>query len=296
MKICVDAGHGGRDPGAVVGDVNEKDIALTYSRELATSLRELGYDVLLTRQTDVFVSLSERVRLANRWGADCFISVHANANSKAAANGLWVIHDDDTKPEAGVALAHAVFRRMAKIPGLADNDSEAEVFPDKTGWVADRELTVVSDTKMPAILVELGFMTNPDDLAQLLEEETALKVADAIAVGITDWWHDTVIPAPVTPPDELRWPEPRFFYKEVAPVMLDVDLGQLPAAQADGLRVGIMKFLHRNVTEENTDWVIEQVRPALPWSSVSAWLLDKLLPDVVLDIIGRLLGHRINGG
>lgn len=294
MKVCVDAGHGGHDSGAAVGTTKEKDIVLRYSLELATSLRELGYDVLLTRQTDVFVPLSERAAIANRWGAQCFISMHANANSKAAANGMWVIHDDDTKPAAGIALAHAVFRRMAKIPGLADNDPEPEVFPDKTGWVNDRELTVVSDTKMPAILVELGFMTNPDDLEQLLDEETVLQVADAIAVGITDWWQGAIMPV-VEPVTHIEWPTGDALYVELLPMALDVDLRMMPVRQADGIRGSVMRFLKRNITEENTDWAIEQVRPVLPWSAASAWLLDRLLPDIILDLLGKMLGKRING-
>lgn len=294
-RIMVDAGHGGRDPGAVDGGVKESMVSLHYATELAIAFEQLGFVVRMTRTGDEFISLGERVRLADAWPADIFISIHCNSSSNAAANGVWVIHDDDTGLKSGIALSHAVFRRMAAIPGIADDDPEIEVYPDRTGWVGNKELTVVSDTDMPAILVELGFLTNIMDREQLTATETVKKVAHAISVGVVDWLQETIMD-PIEPVKEIEWPAPRVLYTEILPVSLDVDLKEMPKVEADGLRGSVMRFLQRNVTEDNSDWVISQMKPVLPMPWLSAWLLDYLVPDVLLDIIGRMLGRRTNGG
>lgn len=210
MRVIVDPGHGGRDAGATVpapgGTVLEKDLVMPYSRRLAQVLRGRGHEVRMTRDGDTYPSLQDRVRQANTWPADVFISMHANASSRAAANGMWVLHDDDSQPHSGPALARAVFRAMARVPGLADADAEEEVYPDRTGWTGGRELYVLGATRMPAVLVELGFMTNPDDLAHLLAPDTAQEVALAIADGLEAWADPTPTVAPVDEDGPLGLP------------------------------------------------------------------------------------------
>lgn len=187
MKICIDPGHGGNDPGAVAGEVKEKDVVLKYAQELAAELRTRGHEILLTRVSDNFVGLSLRAQRSNEWGADCLVSVHANAASAAAANGMWVIYDDRSARDKGPALARAIFDELRMVPDVEDADEDVEVFADRTGWVGNRDLTVISKTRAPAVLVELGFLTNPDDLAQLLEREDMADIAVAIADGIEAW-------------------------------------------------------------------------------------------------------------
>lgn len=185
MRICIDAGHGGSDPGAVAqsGEV-EKQIALQYALTLKDLLAG-DNEILMTRVNDDFVGLSLRAQKANGWKADCFISLHANAALRKAANGAWVIHDDDTVH--GITLAQLVWREMAKIPSVVDADPAEEVYPDNSPWVGNRELAVVSNTHMPAILVELGFLTNEDDLADLTNPDMRLRICRAIAIGIHKW-------------------------------------------------------------------------------------------------------------
>lgn len=187
MRVCVDPGHGGADPGAVVGEVREADINLTYARELRDRLEQHGHDVLLTRAEDVAMGLSERARLANDWPADCLVSIHANASSSDAANGAWVIYDDRSRPAAGPALARSVFDSMRRVPGAEDEDDAREVYPDGTAWVGGRQLTVISRTTMASILVELGFMTNRDDMADLLDATKRGDIVAALADGIEMW-------------------------------------------------------------------------------------------------------------
>ena len=186
-RICVDAGHGGHDPGAVAGVSKEKDLALAYALELRNELVRRGHHVITTRTADVFVELAQRAATANTAGADCFVSIHANAADSKLANGAWVIHDDSAGAAGGVALAQRVFDRLAAVPGIADADAAREVFPDASPQVGGRQLAVLSQTKMPAILVELGFLTNEEDLGALREASTRAKVVGAIADGVEDW-------------------------------------------------------------------------------------------------------------
>ena len=187
MRIAIDPGHGGDDPGAVAGGVKEKDVALAYSQELAAELAARGHEVMVTRVDDSFVGLSLRAHRSNDWGADCLVSIHANAASNVAANGAWVIYDDRSAPEKGPALARAIFDALRVLPGLEDADDDVEVFADRTAWVGHRDLTVISKAAAPAVLVELGFMTNAADLAQMLRKQDMADICVAIADGIEAW-------------------------------------------------------------------------------------------------------------
>lgn len=195
MRICLDPGHGGSNTGAIAPDgTEEKAINLTACSLLMAVLEERGHEVAMTRATDRYVGLRARAEYANGYGAVCFVSIHANANSSAAANGAWVLYDDRTKPEDGVALARDIFLELSKIPGIADADEAEEVYPDGTAWVGDRnqdgewdDLTVISAAAMPAVLVELGFLTNPEDLNDLQDQETLQRMAVAMADAIETW-------------------------------------------------------------------------------------------------------------
>jgi N-acetylmuramoyl-L-alanine amidase len=145
--------------------VREKDVALTWSLELATELRARGADVLLTREDDRYVFLTERARLANRWGADVFVSMHANAAVNPAANGAWLLHCDGST--RGEEIARRLFQNAGCLPGWLDADPAEEVYPDASGWTDNRRLTVLRETRMPAVLVELGFLTHAGDLEEL---------------------------------------------------------------------------------------------------------------------------------
>lgn len=184
-RICVDPGHGGDDPGAVVGQVREADVVLEYGMELERVLRARGHLTRQTRTDDLYVPLSARAEISNTFSAEVFVSLHANFASNQAAEGAWIIHA--SRSRLGKALAEAVFRKLADIPGIGDADLDEEVFPDASGWVGGRRLAVLRQTLAPAILIELGFLSNPDDQVQLLAVDTRRSVAMAIADGIEGW-------------------------------------------------------------------------------------------------------------
>lgn len=199
-RICIDPGHGGRDPGArAPGGVTEADVSLQAGLSLSRELRARGHAVLLTRTGPADLAPAEpdwrkgkgedlkmRWVAANGWGADLFVSLHCNASSSAESNGAWVLYADPS--DKGRALAHAVFARLAEIPQLVDADPEEEVVPDVIPWTNYRSgVAVLRHTAMPAILVEMGFLSNVADRLDLTSASTIDVVSRAIATGLEDY-------------------------------------------------------------------------------------------------------------
>ncbi|WP_456422735.1 N-acetylmuramoyl-L-alanine amidase [Thermococcus sp.] len=168
--ICVDAGHGGTDPGAVANGVEEKNVNLEIALKVAKLLEEDGARVVLTRDGDYYVSLSDRVRIANSAGCDIFISIHANAASDTSASGFEVYHYyGSTK---GNLLATYVDEEIAK------------EIPLKNRGVKEAGFYVIKYTTMPAILIETGFVTNTNDVSIITDEGYQWRYAYAILHGV----------------------------------------------------------------------------------------------------------------
>lgn len=184
-RICVDAGHGGEDPGAVVGQIREADLVIEYAHELERALSARGHQVILTRSEDAFISLSGRAAVSNTFAADAFVSLHANFASNTAAEGAWILYAEGSR--LGKTLAREIFAHLVEIPGIGDADPEEEVYPDASSWVGGRRLAVLRKTFAPAVLLELGFLSNAGDLAQLLDVDTRKRVSLAIAMGLEAW-------------------------------------------------------------------------------------------------------------
>jgi len=170
--ILVDAGHGGRDPGAVANGVREKDIVLSMSLILGQSLQSMGYTVYYTRTNDVEIDLEPRVALAERVNADVFVSIHANslASLNSAVNGVETFHARGST--LGRELASYVQSQIIASTGANDRKAKAAGF------------YVLARTSMPAILVETGFVTNPREAANLSDPNYQKRMAEAIAKGI----------------------------------------------------------------------------------------------------------------
>lgn len=171
MKICLDAGHGGKDPGAMAKDLLEKDINLDVARKLKGMLEDLGHKVIMTRDIDVDTGLTERAFIANESGCELFVSIHANAASNKQANGFETFHYEGNKE--GEELATAI-------------QSVTEFFTSRNnrGAKGNKSFVVLKKTKMTAVLVELGFITN--DIEKKLLESDAYRyllancIADAV--------------------------------------------------------------------------------------------------------------------
>ena len=172
-KIVIDAGHGGKDPGACAGGVREKDIALDVVKKIRIHLQAAGYNAILTREQDKFISLGNRAAEANMWGADLFVSVHCNSAPNESANGMEVyVHT--SRGTDSTRVAHAIYDRLLPASGL------------KGRGVKANDYAVLRETAMPAVLIELGFISNPSDRAKLINFAWQDDAAKAIADGIVE--------------------------------------------------------------------------------------------------------------
>jgi N-acetylmuramoyl-L-alanine amidase len=181
MNLVLDAGHGGNDPGGKSLGRAEKETVLIAQDYVWKFLAERGHTCTPTRVKDAFVPLSVRAAFANQHEADCFVSLHCNASGNPAAKGPWTIHARGST--RGKALAHAIQTPLA----AAAYGSKAAVYPDESNWVGGRRLAVLRQTRMPAVIVEMGFMTNPKE-SELLDSDAYLEhLARAIAAGVHEW-------------------------------------------------------------------------------------------------------------
>ena len=175
MKIvCIDPGHGGKDPGATGGGVQEKAVVLNVAKKIGAFLEARGCTVMLSRETDVFVELSDRARMANAAKADLYVSIHCNSvRDNARATGMEVYHYTHAS-EASKRAARVIYNKLLPVCGLRGRG------------VKSKDLAVLRETKMPAVLVELGFISNPSDCAKLTNFAWQDDAAQAIADGIIE--------------------------------------------------------------------------------------------------------------
>src|SRR5690606_32472150 len=157
-KVYVDPGHGGSDPGAVGNGVREADVALAVARQVADHLRRHGLDVRLSRTADVARSLGARTDEANAWGADAYVSIHCNAHADPAANGFEVWHTIITSQSTRDELARSIVRWLDQLTPLTNRGARATAGSSGRDYYhANRA------TRMPAALVECGFVSHPQD-------------------------------------------------------------------------------------------------------------------------------------
>ncbi|MEM9265539.1 MAG: N-acetylmuramoyl-L-alanine amidase [Cyanobacteria bacterium P01_F01_bin.13] len=171
IVIAIDPGHGGRDPGAVgIGGLQEKQVIFPISQQVAAILRQQGVDVVMTRNQDIELDLDRRVQIAERTDADLFVSIHANAInlSRPDVNGLETYYYSS----AGARFARTVHDIVLRTMGM----------PDRR--VRQARFYVLRRTSMPAILIEVGFVTGAEDIHNLRDPEWRSRMANAISRGI----------------------------------------------------------------------------------------------------------------
>ena len=183
MRIYVDPGHGGVDPGAIGRDpaeAREADIVWAVSLVLAAELERGGAEVKVSRlfgRTDARILLADRVAEANSWPADLFLSIHCNSFTSTSANGVEVLHFGS---ESGEALAESIRASMAETELIGTGT----LFRDR-GLKVRPGLAVLRLTQMPAALVELPFVSNRTNLSKLLDSKIQMRFAHAVARGAT---------------------------------------------------------------------------------------------------------------
>ncbi len=174
IVVVIDPGHGGPDPGAVgINGLQEKEITLDISRQLAADLEQQGIQAVLTRTTnDVDVDLEPRVSLAERINATLFVSIHANSInlSRQDISGLETYYY-----QSGAGLARSIHNSVLQGTGIQDRG------------VRTARFYVLRKTSMPSVLVEVGFVTGREDAAKLSTAAYRKQMADSIARGILQY-------------------------------------------------------------------------------------------------------------
>lgn len=177
MRVLLDPGHGGEQPGAVYGGVKEKDINLAVALRCAVVLRDLGHDVLLTRDNDITLPLVDRQAMIREYKPLAMVSVHCNAAENEKALGVETYYRDDFD----WPLANSVQTFMAAYTGRKDRGVLHDI------GVLKKRLAMLNDLETPACLVELGYMTNPMDMSYLIANVKTM--GEVLAHGIDDYAH-----------------------------------------------------------------------------------------------------------
>jgi N-acetylmuramoyl-L-alanine amidase len=180
--IYIDPGHGGSDPGAIgINGVHEADIALAIGLKLKTLLDNNGYRTMISRSSDTYVDLYDRANQANNAGADAFISIHCDAYGSPSANGTTVLYYPNGYN--GDTIDNKTFAQI-----IHDNLMK-EINTTDRGLSERPNLVVLNQTKMPAVLVETGFVTSPTDVQLLTNDNFQWKVAQGIYNGIVEYFE-----------------------------------------------------------------------------------------------------------
>ncbi len=178
--IVIDAGHGGKDPGArSVTGKREKDFNLILSKKFNEKLKSLGYNTIMTRDTDVFIDLYERPRIANENHADIFISIHANAfPNNSSIQGIEMLYFPSSEAEKANSLPKIMLKEMVKGTGAKNR-----------GTIKRPKLVVLRETKMPAVLVEAGYLTNAKEEKLLFTESYQDKIVNSMVSGVEEYFE-----------------------------------------------------------------------------------------------------------
>jgi N-acetylmuramoyl-L-alanine amidase len=211
-RVVIDPGHGGHDPGAKTRGLTEADLVLDVALRLEQLLsKQDGFEVVLTRRVDTFVPLEERTAIANREGADLFLSIHANASTNSAARGVETYFLNLTaNPDAEMVAARenaASSRSMNQLPdivkaiALNNKIQESRDFASmiqtslhsqlqkadssvRNLGVKQAPFMVLLGATMPSVLAEISFITNKQEAANLKTEKYRQRIAEALYAGV----------------------------------------------------------------------------------------------------------------
>ena len=208
--IMIDAGHGGKDPGAMAHGLREKDINLKFAKLVGGKLRDKGFHVIYTRSTDVFIPLEKRTAMANAQKADLFLSIHCNANRSSKVNGLETYSLNLAKTDAAVRIAarenavdpraisdlqfiltdlmvNSKIKESRDLAGDVQSSTIKRVrksYPLKNKGTREAPFYVLMGAKMPSVLVEIGYITNNTESKRLRSDKYLNHLADGIVDGI----------------------------------------------------------------------------------------------------------------
>ena len=172
IRVCIDAGHGGTDPGAVNGALHEADAALAITKKVGGLLKARGVNVKYTRTADNAVTLADRCKISDTFGADAFVSIHLNSAENKNASGIetWRYSNVGSRTKK---LADSVQTELIGATGAKNR-----------GVKTTSSLYVLKHTIASAVLVECGFISNDAEAKKLFTAKYQDKIASAIVSGI----------------------------------------------------------------------------------------------------------------
>lgn len=174
--IFIDPGHGGTDEGCAFSGIQEKTVNLAIAQLLQKRLCELGYTVILSRSDDSYIAKEDRVILANDANADLYVSIHQNSSEDSSVNGMEVWYDGTDTSRNNRRLAALINRQTLLCTGAK-----------KRQLHSDADFHVTGSTKMPACLIETGFLSNAAERRKLTTSEYQAQIAEGIAAGISSF-------------------------------------------------------------------------------------------------------------
>ena len=191
--VYLDAGHGGYDPGASYFGISEKNLTLAIQSRVKAKLEAEGYQVVTTRTSDTYVDLTDRSRAANASESDIFVSIHINASGSSAAQGIETYYYQPYAeyPSRINATYHANPTRLSMSDTLANaiQSSLINATGAQNQGVKRQTFAVLRETTAPAVLLELGFLSNPQEAARLNTSAYQETLANAIVAGIKSYYE-----------------------------------------------------------------------------------------------------------
>ena len=190
--VYLDAGHGGYDPGASYFGISEKSLTLAIQSRVKAKLEAEGYQVVTTRTSDTYVDLTDRSHAANASESDIFVSIHINASGSSAAQGIETYYYQPYAeyPSRINATYHANPTRLSMSDTLANaiQSSLINATGAQNQGVKRQTFAVLRETTAPAVLLELGFLSNPQEAARLNTSAYQETLANAIVAGIKRYY------------------------------------------------------------------------------------------------------------
>ena len=191
--VYLDAGHGGYDPGASYFGISEKSLTLAIQSRVKAKLESEGYQVVTTRTSDTYVDLTDRSRAVNASESDIFVSIHINASGSSAAQGIETYYYQPYAeyPSRINATYHANPTRLSMSDTLANaiQSSLINATGAQNQGVKRQTFAVLRETTAPAVLLELGFLSNPQEAARLSTSDYQETLANAIVAGIKSYYE-----------------------------------------------------------------------------------------------------------
>lgn len=280
MRIYIDPGHGGLDPGAIGNGLLEKDLTLDISLRQKDLFERLGHEVKMSRTADKTVSLELRIQDANRWGADVFISNHINAGG---GQGIEVWHSIvGGKSKEYARRVEERLRIIFKSRGLKTREGRNGDY-----------IFVIRATNMPAILNEFGFIDNTEDTTKLKRQDIRQKCAEAVVYGLLQIEVQNELPVKNDKPKEEKINQSIRLLKYTTPMISGDDVNKVQSKLNElGFNVGKVDGIYGRNTEvavksfqRASGLVVDGIVGGITWA--------KLLSIKVLPKLKRILLYKI---